>query len=166
MACPIHHNLNAYEDFLIFCYFQVHYMFYWISFTCFWFHSGTEIPIDCLVTKGKSTYIYIYWTFKVNRTQYGVSGQATSKNARTIYFGEWGKVCMILLLFIFLICIWVGMPRVPDHMLLPWHPLTPMIGSWLINNYKEWQILLGPFSVDDTITWFIIISTQQDNWWD
>lgn len=131
----------------------------------FGFTPGLKSPLIAWLPRG-SQHIYIYWTFKVNRTQYGVSGQATSKNARTIYFGEWGKVCMILLLFIFLICIWVGMPRVPDHMLLPWHPLTPMIGSWLINNYKEWQILLGPFSVDDTITWFIIISTQQDNWWD
>ena len=62
--------LSAFHIYNIF-YFQVHYMLYWHSFTCIWFHFKNEIPVNCLFTKEKWIYIYIdikFWTFKLSRS--------------------------------------------------------------------------------------------------
>ena len=49
----IRYNLNANEDFVVFFYFEVYYMFYVHSFMGFVFHSRNEIPINWLFTKEK-----------------------------------------------------------------------------------------------------------------
>ena len=51
-------NLNANEDFLVFFYFQVNYMFYWR------FHFENEIPGNCLFTHWKWTYILDFGPWK------------------------------------------------------------------------------------------------------
>ena len=52
MISHIHHNLNVNEDFVMLFTSKFMTCFFDNSFTCFQFHFGGEIPINCLF-KGK-----------------------------------------------------------------------------------------------------------------
>ena len=56
-----------------------------------WFHFKNEIPINCLFTQWKWTYIG-FWTLEMKCTQYGNCGEVAFKNARAMIFLKvgWG----------------------------------------------------------------------------
>ena len=87
---------------------------------CWWFHFWNEIPINCLFTKWKCTYIYIldFESCRWSALNMGFVDKAAFKNARAMVFFEvgWSKQQFLVRFNFFL-----GAILVPIHLPLRAH---------------------------------------------
>ena len=79
------------STFVMFCYFQVHYMLHWHSFTSFGFHFRNEILINYLITKGNSTYKLNFGSSRWSALNMGFVDKRSSKMQRRFYFNLGGR---------------------------------------------------------------------------